>query len=672
MSADPLAQEMPEPVPLRAGSDFRVYPASIDYYVHRIEAGDCFYFVKVNHGLWERYLDVRRQEAAGVDEATSVSAAFVLEGSFKEELEADLKALPSSRSFLFGASHIAYEGHEGIAGQRDGAEILEVIESMLPAGYVPVNGTVWKEGCSSGEIKRLWEALAGKDVVVVGPEYLAHLGDGLSFRSLRFEPIHRTAAHEQREEILERLLAYKGTVDQPTVFLMQAGPLSLWLGLRMFERLPYSFMVDLGLVLNLWLPERIRPCSFVWERYFMREIREHLGVELAHGCHRRARELIEGFTGGVRPALRSMAERRPLAFVDDKPPDFEFLGAALRVSEAENQWSNFGPASLTLEKAIAEYLELPDDRCVVACASGTSALFGLVNLRTHLESRPLRWAVSDFGFHCTRQGPLGEAKVLDCRPGAGMLSRRLLEGSDLGEIDGVVVTNVFGLFQRQTRAVVEFCNERRLRVIVDSAGGFDFPRRNAFPAGTWEVLSFHHTKPWGMGEGGAVIVPAELGDSFRSVINFGLYMDIDTGPASFNGKLSDLAAAAILQRLHEFPALSARFKAQHHRIARVADGLGFRLLNPKWGEGRTELATPAGVVLVANAPIPAVALENDEVVLRKYYRPLIGLAGAQKLYERIVVFPCHPGVAAISEDVIEGVLGRVLEQAGGAAADGSG
>jgi len=659
-----LAQELPEPVPLRSGSHLRVHPVPAGYYIGRIEEGDCFYFVKANHGLWERYLDVRRQEAAGAEEAKSVSPAFVLEGSFRKELENDLKTLPDGRSFIFGVSHVAYEGHEGIAGQRDGAAIVDVIESMLPAGYAPVNGTVWKDACVNGEIGRLWTVLSDKDVVVVGPEYLSDLAGRLDFGSFHLEAIHRTAAHEEREQILERLLAYRGTAARPVVFLMQAGPLSIWLALRMFERLPHSFMVDLGIVLNLWLPDHARPADFPWERYFLREIREHLDVELAGGGHRRAREVIEDFTGGVRPALRAAPERRPVPYVDDKPPDLGFLGAALRASEAENRWTNFGPASLALEKAIAAYLELPEDRCVVACASGTAALFGLVNLRQHLECRPLRWAVSDFGFFCTRQGPLGESTVLDCLPSTGMLSRRLLNRADLADVDGVVVTNVFGLFRRQARAAVEFCNEQHLHVIVDSAGAFDFPRVDAFPSGTWEVLSFHHTKPWGMGEGGAVIVPVELEDAFRSVINFGLYMDIDTGPTSFNGKLSDLAAAAIMQRLHELPGLAALFKAQHRRVARVADELGFRLLNPRWGELRAELATPAGVALVAERPVSFEALENDEVVLRKYYRPLAGLRGARELYERIVMFPCHPGVAAISEDTIEGVLNRVLDQAG--------
>jgi dTDP-4-amino-4,6-dideoxygalactose transaminase len=659
-----LAEELPEPVPLRSGSRFRVYPVPVDYFVRRIEGGDCFYFTKINHGLWERYLDVRRQEAAGIENAASVSAAFVLEGSFKQELEADLKAIPRTRSFIFGVSHIAYEGHEGIAGQRDGAEIVEVIESMLPPGYVPVDGTVWKQACINGEVRRLWEVLSDKDVVVVGPEYLSDLDERLDFRSFRLEAIHRTRAHEDREQILERLLRYEGTAEHPVVLLMQSGSLSLWLARRMFDRLPHTFMVDLGIALNLWLPDRSRPRNFHWERYFMREIREHLGIELAQGGQRRARRLIEDYTGGVRPSLRTAPARRPISYIDNKPPDFEFLSAALRGSESQNQWSNFGPASLALEDAVAAYLELPDDRRVVACASGTAALFGLVNLREHLAGRALQWGVSDFGFFCTRQGPLAEAVVLDCLPGTGMLSRRVLRKADLAGVDGLVVTNVFGLFCKQTRAVVEFCAEQGLHVIVDSAGGFDFPRGDAFLPDTWEALSFHHTKPWGMGEGGAVILPAELEDTFRSIINFGLYMDIDTGPVSFNGKLSDLAAAAIMQRLHGLPALSALFKAQHRRIARVADGIGLRLLNPRWGERRAELATPAGVALVAEKPIPAAALDNDEVVLRKYYRPLVGLPGAQKLYEHILVFPCHPGVAAISEDTVESVLSQVLAQAG--------
>jgi dTDP-4-amino-4,6-dideoxygalactose transaminase len=105
-----------------------------------------------------------------------------------------------------------------------------------------------------------------------------------------------------------------------------------------------------------------------------------------------------------------------IAFVDAKQPDFEHVRELLAASAASGVWTNFGPVSLQLEGRVAEAMRLPPDRHVVACASGTVALHGLVRLHEYLRGRALRWVVSTFTFHAQRQGPLAEAQVVDCDP----------------------------------------------------------------------------------------------------------------------------------------------------------------------------------------------------------------------------------------------------------------
>jgi len=330
--SDPLADEFPSPVPLREGSPRFVYPVGIDYYLRRIENHDHFYFSKINHGVWERYLDVQRQQGEGVRDPRSTSHAFVLEGDFRHDLASDLRDIPRARSFIFGVSHLAFADHEQLAGKEDAAEIIEIIDAMLPPDYLPVVGTVWKDACITGEISRLWEVLSDRDVVVVGPDYLSGLAGRLDFGSVAFEAIHPTAAHEERDDILRRLLEYRHRV--PPVFLVQAGPLSFWLAKRMFDQIPGSSMIDLGIVLNLWLPEEDRPFTMPWERLFGGEFRDRLGVDLSVGAHRACRERIERLTAGIRPSVAGEVGKLdlPIAYVDDKPVDTAFAGAALEAS----------------------------------------------------------------------------------------------------------------------------------------------------------------------------------------------------------------------------------------------------------------------------------------------------------------------------------------------------
>lgn len=48
------------------------------------------------------------------------------------------------------------------------------------------------------------------------------------------------------------------------------------------------------------------------------------------------------------------------------------------------------------------------------CCSATSALHTLVNYYQLSSKNEIKWTVSAFGFACTTQGPLKNAKIIDC------------------------------------------------------------------------------------------------------------------------------------------------------------------------------------------------------------------------------------------------------------------
>src|SRR6185436_12830863 len=303
---------------------------------------------------------------------------------------------------------------------------------------------------------------------------------------------------------------------------------------------------------------------------------------------------------------------RMIPFVEAKHPDYQHVRDLLAASEASGTWSNFGPVSLRLEATIAEALELPPTRRAVACANGTVALHALVLLHEHLAERPLRWVVSAFTFHAQHQGPLAGAQVLDCDEG-GLLDAEALAALPADSWDGVIVTHLFGAARDVER--YEAIAERAGKVLLfDSATCFGTSYRGdpvgRFGAG--EVFSFHHTKPCGFGEGGCAVVPAAHEDSFRSLINFGLYKGIDTGPRSGNGKMSDVAAAFILDRLRGLETIAAAQRAQCRRLGRIARELGLELLVDGGVEGSlpnlVPILYPRPVSLERLAHLPLVAL----------------------------------------------------------------
>lgn len=347
-----------------------------------------------------------------------------------------------------------------------------------------------------------------------------------------------------------------------------------------------------------------------------------------------------------------------ILFVENKTPDLEAVASYLELSSSTNQWTNFGPVSLQLETAIHGLLAVPESKSVVTVSSGTSGLYALLALESFKAGRQVRAAVSAFTFACQGQGPMADSVVVDC-DAHGALDLDALAAVDESSYDVIVVTHVFGRAQR-LEAYADFARSRDKFLIYDAATcfGSEYEGRPIAAYGDASLFSLHHTKPAGVGEGGFVVIDREHEVAFRSIINFGMYGRCDTGAYSTNAKMSDVAAAFILDRIARFPELCLEYREQYDRVAYVARSLGLELL----------LGDAPGVHLPAHVPIllsrkrSLERLTNLVVTVRKYYRPLREDAVlANDLYERIVCVPCHGGLSALDDAELEDVLGGFVD-----------
>ncbi|MGH9342896.1 MAG: DegT/DnrJ/EryC1/StrS family aminotransferase [Terriglobia bacterium] len=344
-----------------------------------------------------------------------------------------------------------------------------------------------------------------------------------------------------------------------------------------------------------------------------------------------------------------------IPFVENKPLDLVQIGQILQLSHRASQWANFGPVSKLLERFIGAHLNIPDDRAVVMCASGTAALNAIAAAHAMEAGRHLRWAVSSYGFLCTNTGPFADAIVLDCDD-EGLLSLDLLKALEPDTCDGVVVTNTFGLHPGLQKHLA-LCREKKLRVVVDNAAALHGYDREGSPVD--EFASFHQTKPWGMGEGGCAIVSRALEPLVRSFLNFGVGLSSFPRDLAANGKISDLACAAIFSRLITQGEWALLYRSQARRIAEIGVASGFELLgHPDFGA-----TIPAHVALLAPIEIPRTALENPWCALQKYYKPLAATENARRIYARVLNVPCHPGMKTLADSHITAMLQTVLRNA---------
>ena len=343
---------------------------------------------------------------------------------------------------------------------------------------------------------------------------------------------------------------------------------------------------------------------------------------------------------------------RPVGFIEQKFPDFAEIAEILSLSADSGYWTNFGPVSLLLESTLEHYLNLPPSRAVVMCSSGTAALLALIALKEHRMGRRLRWVVSAFGFRSTHLGPLACAKVLDCDD-KGLLDFETLAALDPDTWDGAVLTNVFGL-RSDLHEYVKLCRDLGKDLIVDSAGLLPgFSRQNA-RGSVDEILSFHQTKPWGMGEGGCAIVAREQAPKLREFMNCGEGLDQADLLRASNYKISDFSCALILQRLLHAPEWSSAYREQAQRVLEIARAAGLLPLAPM----DLGVIIPPHLPLLARRPIAETSLANSQFVIRKYYKPLSETpsGNAQAIYDRIVNIPCHPDMAALRDEEISNCL----------------
>jgi dTDP-4-amino-4,6-dideoxygalactose transaminase len=268
--------------------------------------------------------------------------------------------------------------------------------------------------------------------------------------------------------------------------------------------------------------------------------------------------------------------------------------------------------------------------------------------------------VSAFSFPCQKQGPLADALVVDCSDD-GFLDREAVASVPDAHFDGLIVTNLFG-GAADIGAWTKLARGRGKRLIFDSAAAF-LSTSDGIPLGRWgdgEAFSFHHTKPCGVGEGGCVVVPSEHEDAVRSLINFGRYSGINTGPFSMNGKLSDIAAAFILDRLRSALRIRDVHRAQWRRIVDVALRLHFEVL------GDPDPGFPSLAAVLAPEVTGAGALDVGVVALSKHYRPLVAEGvTAQGLFDRVVCWPCHSEIANLSSQKIEEIFEAILRRSRG-------
>ena len=269
-----------------------------------------------------------------------------------------------------------------------------------------------------------------------------------------------------------------------------------------------------------------------------------------------------------------------LRFQRPRMPDGDRIEAYLTHSRELGWFSNGGPCL----QLLTERIEARVGTEFVPVASGTTGLLAAVSAVTASVSGTARRALMpSFTFPATAQAALWnglEPLLLDVGADHWHMDpaalERALEAYE-GEIAVVLAVSSFGTpppVEVRTRWE-QACARAGVPLVVDSAAGFGAVAADGCPIGGQgdvEVVSFHATKPFAIGEGGGLFTRnGELAAQLRSTINFGFAADRSVvAPLALNGKMSELHAATALAVLDELDEILDARRATARRIRAAA------------------------------------------------------------------------------------------------------
>jgi dTDP-4-amino-4,6-dideoxygalactose transaminase len=257
-----------------------------------------------------------------------------------------------------------------------------------------------------------------------------------------------------------------------------------------------------------------------------------------------------------------MSARKPsfaVPFIRPALPSAAELSADVAAIQQANWFSNFGPFERAFREGIEAYVG--KGTSAVTFSSATSALVAALTLLTP-RTRRGKVVVASFTFAA---GPLAvewaghspyfiDIDPVSLQPSLDSAGRAL---ADLGDqAVAVLLTTTFGVGTAEIAQWESLAGAFGVPLIIDSAAGFgslhpDGERLGA--RGDCEIFSFHATKPFAIGEGGALFTrDAELAESVRSFSNFGFSGTGGATMLGMNGKLQEMNAAIGLRQLTAF------------------------------------------------------------------------------------------------------------------------
>lgn len=250
-------------------------------------------------------------------------------------------------------------------------------------------------------------------------------------------------------------------------------------------------------------------------------------------------------------------------------PPFEEYTSILKRAWDKEWLTNRGELVIELEKRISDYLNLHDSK-LICMNNGTIP----IQIALKLLAEGGEVITTPFSYVATTAAIMWENCTpifVDIHPEYLTIDENKIEEAITKKTKCILATHVFGN-PCNIEAIDSIAKKHNLKVIYDAAHcfGVTYNGKSIFEYGDVSTCSFHATKLFHTGEGGALFTkdPELLHQCFYSH-NFGHNGSLDFHGLGINGKISELQAAlglAVLPHLNEIIDMRKKIVSEYNRL----------------------------------------------------------------------------------------------------------
>lgn len=350
------------------------------------------------------------------------------------------------------------------------------------------------------------------------------------------------------------------------------------------------------------------------------------------------------------------------------PPLEEYVAQVQRAFQ--NQWiTNRGELVLELEMKLRAFLQLEESKMLIT-TNGTIPL----QMALKLVAKQGEVITTPFSYVATTAAIIWEnctPVFVDIHPEYLTIDETKIEAAITDKTTCILATHVFGN-PCHVEEIERIAKKHNLKVIYDAAHSFgvSYNGKSIFEYGDISTCSFHATKVFHTGEGGAVFCK-DL-DVFHQLYyshNFGHNGQLDYYGLGINGKISELNAA---MGLAVFPYVNEILDERKKAVAYYDSHLDFSNLsrlkireNTEWNHSYYPVIFKSEEALwVAEA-----ALNTEQIYPRRYFYPSLNKLSfvnnqvmeiSESVASRILCLPLYKDMLTSELEKICTILKAVL------------